>query len=294
MKAGRYATGCPALAESYRADPHPGVLFTLAECEARWGKLATAVAHYEDFLRLAAAMPPSQRQKARADLAQEQITALREQVPTLTVTLPPSAPQGTIVRKDGLDLGRSGLGVPLPTDPGEHVITTRAPGGSEHQQSVTLERGEHAKLEVAVEPAATEMKPREEGKGPPDGPGTQPKGGDAQGTSPLRTIGMVVGGVGLAAAAVGIGTGIVAWRSKASIASNCVETVCNPDGVDAADRGKAFALASTIGFVVGGVGIATGAVLLLASPRAPPRQSAAVPIVAVGRHGTYAALRASF
>ncbi|WP_437943129.1 hypothetical protein WMF27_27655 [Sorangium sp. So ce281] len=50
MQAGRYETGCKVLAESERIDPQPGTPFTLAACEAQWGRIATAVAHFKDYL----------------------------------------------------------------------------------------------------------------------------------------------------------------------------------------------------------------------------------------------------
>src|ERR1700733_1971568 len=52
MTAGKYDTGCPAIGESYRLDPRPGTLFTVAECESKWGHYATASARYDDYLSL--------------------------------------------------------------------------------------------------------------------------------------------------------------------------------------------------------------------------------------------------
>jgi hypothetical protein len=61
MKAGDYAVACPMLAESHRLDPLPGVLFTLAECEALWGKFASALEHYTSFTRSLTAMDSARR-----------------------------------------------------------------------------------------------------------------------------------------------------------------------------------------------------------------------------------------
>ena len=58
MLAGRYETGCPSLAESHRLEPRPGTLFTVAECFAKWGKVATAFRYYEQYLSVFAQMPP--------------------------------------------------------------------------------------------------------------------------------------------------------------------------------------------------------------------------------------------
>ena len=65
MLAGRYDTGCPELAESYRLDPAPGTLFTLAECERKGGNIATALARYDDYLQLFNRMSPDEQAHQR-------------------------------------------------------------------------------------------------------------------------------------------------------------------------------------------------------------------------------------
>src|SRR5260221_14760041 len=63
MEAGKFDSGCPALQESYRLDPRPGTLFTLAECFAKGGKTASAVARYEDYLNVFSRMTPEEQGK---------------------------------------------------------------------------------------------------------------------------------------------------------------------------------------------------------------------------------------
>jgi hypothetical protein len=70
MQSGNYDKGCPALAESHRLDPRLGTLFTLAECEAQWGKTGSAVAHYRDQPRCPRARSdPGARQALRSSRA---------------------------------------------------------------------------------------------------------------------------------------------------------------------------------------------------------------------------------
>ena len=158
MRAGHHATGCPALAESYRLDPKAGALFTLAECEAQWGRVASAVAHYDEFAKKAAAMPPAQReaQRAREKVAQSQLELLRPRIPQLTVTLPPGAPDGAVVKKDGVVVAAPSLGVALPVDPGEHVFALETPDGGRTESRVVLAASEHKEvvLELPKAPAA--------------------------------------------------------------------------------------------------------------------------------------------
>src|ERR1700722_6618667 len=89
MLAGRYATGCPAISASYEVAPLPGTLFTLAECENRWSKLASALAHYNAYLMFVDRMTPGERaqQAERQALAIRQRNALTQAVPKLTIEL---------------------------------------------------------------------------------------------------------------------------------------------------------------------------------------------------------------
>jgi hypothetical protein len=61
LDAGHLDSACPLLGESFRIDSQPGTLFTLAECEAQEEKLASAIAHYGDYLQMFSRMPPDQR-----------------------------------------------------------------------------------------------------------------------------------------------------------------------------------------------------------------------------------------
>src|SRR5579862_9466128 len=66
MEAGRFDLGCPAVEESYKLDPRPGTLFTLAECEASRGRIRSAVKRYDDYLAFWAALPPDKKRKQEA------------------------------------------------------------------------------------------------------------------------------------------------------------------------------------------------------------------------------------
>src|SRR5256885_723480 len=90
MEAGRYETGCPALAESQRIEPRPGTLFTLATCEDRRGRVATATALYGDYLAMVERLPEARRlqHRDRAQLARAAREKLVTDVPELTLAPP--------------------------------------------------------------------------------------------------------------------------------------------------------------------------------------------------------------
>ncbi|MGK3959900.1 hypothetical protein WMF38_43485 [Sorangium sp. So ce118] len=261
MEAGHYDTGCPAIAESLRLDPLPGTLFTLAECEAKLGKVATAVARYEDYLKFFARLSPEQQQRqfGREAVAAAKKAELRPRVPLLTIVVKPPVPAGTEIMLDDVELAQPSLGIPLPVDPGEHILTTQAPGGAVTKSRVTLSLDEKRTVELMVELPA----PKSETASTPAPPDPAPEGG----TSMWRVAAYTTGGVGLAAIAVGAVTGALVFSEKTVIEANCIDTACNKTGKDAADRGAALGLASTIGFGIGAAALGTGAALLVLQPR---------------------------
>jgi hypothetical protein len=272
MKAGRYETGCPALAESVRLDRRAGALFTLAECEAKWGKLARAVADYDDFLAWVARMSPADQsqQSERQSLAQKQRERLGELVPHVTLELPPDAPSGVSVELDGVALNRPAIGIALPVDPGAHHVVVRTDAGHRSERTFEIKQGESQRVSLALpqeQEAAPATPPAASGAAPPpprraERPiSTEPAAGS--GTS---TWTYVAFGVGAAGIAVGGVTGALALGQKSTVDANCEAHVCNHDGKVAADRLQSYATVSTIGFGVGLVGLAVGTGLLLSGP----------------------------
>jgi hypothetical protein len=152
LEAGRFETACPAIEESYKLDPRPGTLFTLAECEAKRGRVATALRRYEDYLALYETLSADKRAKQgdREQVARAQKLALGAQVPELILALPPDAPQDTQVTIDGVGVERSELGVRIRVDPGDHVVNARAPGGPFSTARITLQVGEKKGIALVV------------------------------------------------------------------------------------------------------------------------------------------------
>ena len=286
MEGGRYASGCPALAESYRLDPRPGVLFTLAECENKWGKIASALTHYEAYIDVFARMRDDEKahQRGRDKVALAQRDGLRGQVPELSIALPPSAPPGTTVSRDGLPLGGPSLGVAVTVDPGEHVVVARTPDGASHETRVTVARAEHRTLVVDLT-APPRPPPSTRSSSPT--PATAPPPASSSST---RTWALVAGGVGLAGLAVGAIGGAMVLGDKSTIDASCnPDRTCNPAGLSAASRASTLGVMSDVGFAVGGVGLATSVLLYLVSP-----SRVVQPVAAAEPHGAFVGLRAAW
>jgi hypothetical protein len=260
MRDGGFDSACPKLAESYALDPSPGVLFTLAECEAAWGKVATAVEHYQSFLSELTSMKQARRDKfeERRRLALEKLGVLIPLSPELVVDLPASIPAGFVLKRNGAVVGPSEYGVSKKVDPGDYVLTAELEGKLVWERRIKLAKRDRARIEV-----------------PPPGSSAPPRAGSAPSSPPrddgsaAGTWGYVVGGVGVLGLTTGIVTGFIALSQKGVIDDNCPDLVCNAEGRSAVTTGQTSALVSTIGFSVGLAGAAGATILfLVARPEA--------------------------
>jgi hypothetical protein len=264
-----------------------GTLFTLAECEAKGGMIASAVAHYDEYLRLYARLPPAQKatQGAREKVSTSQKAALSPHVPHVTLVLH-DAPAGTTVKWDDMVFNLPALGVPIPVNPGEHVVTTQVPGATPIVTRVKIEKDERKQVDLKVGP---QERPREtplpsnaaQSAAGPAAPPPPPEDADAGASSSSRKTLMYgaagLGGVGLV---VGSITGALVLGKKSTIEDNCAGTRCNPQGTDAAESAQTLGLISTVGFGVGIAGLATAAVLFFTEPKSPAAARTWTPVVA--------------
>jgi hypothetical protein len=279
MEAHDYGAGCPALRESYRLEPRPGTLFTLAECEAKWGKAADALQHYRAFLDTVAQMSQSElpRQEARVRIAETQAAALERDVPQLTIDFSAPAPSGTRVTLDGNVVPP---GVMLRLDVGSHTLVFQAPGKGATTTNVTLGTGERRRLEL--DPPGTAPKPSPP---PPASEGALPSAPLDHHASPLPWI---VGGVGVAGILVGGISGGLVLAKKAVVDEHCKGTACDAEGQRAVESGRTLGWVSTIALGIGVVGVATSIVLFATQSSSAFVKAARVLVVGTASASTFA------
>jgi hypothetical protein len=295
MTEGRLGEGCPMLEESYRLRPAPGTLFTLAECEAKRGKLARAVGHYKEYLRQFEAMTPAQKagQKGRELIAQSQQNVLKPRVPTLVVELDSLLPPASAVWLDERLLEPLEIGASLPVDPGEHTLLLEVPGRAEVKQSILIAVGEAKTVTLGrSRPAPAKAAPGAVGSRH-DIRKIREESAEGAGKSSA----LLVGGALVSLAAVGTGVGL--WIAGAAqhddadkMAAQIPDTSCENGGSaantqrckdlkDANTNGDLLKNIGTGAFVVGGaVALGTVVFALLPTPRRETRQGIRVnPIV---------------
>jgi hypothetical protein len=252
MRAGKYDVACPQLAESYRIDPSPGALFTLAECEAGWHQLASALTDYQRFVSALTAMPAERRQtfEERRLIAAGQIAVLNVSAPEVIIDVAPHHEPNLVVKFQGVVVPQASYGVGRRVDPGSYSVVAELDGQTVWQRDISVEADSRATIHVQPTPSRA------------------PAPIAAQVADPGRRTWLYVsGGVAIAGVTTGLVAGALAYGHKSSIDSNCPNLECNASGRSAVNVARAEARVSTVAFTLGVAAAAATVVLLTLSPR---------------------------
>ena len=283
----RWAEACPKLAESERLAPSGGTLLNLADCYEHTGQTASAWVAWKDVASRANAAGKADVEKRALGRA----AALEPMLAKLTIAVDVGSDvAGLEVKRDGVAVGHAEFGTPIPVDPGAHVIEATAPKKKAFVAKVEIApRQTDARVSLVLEDEPQAVAPPPTGPAPVQGaPPVQelPPGGS--GGSPLKTVGLVTGAVGV----VGLGAGAVfgfiakSKNDQALQPQNCrTPTLCTPAGLSLTDDAKRAATLSTVSFIAGGVLVAGGLTLWLTAP-SPERTGVRVtPVVAASYGG---------
>ncbi|MBI5537413.1 MAG: hypothetical protein HY898_32115 [Deltaproteobacteria bacterium] len=309
----KYSEACPKFEESQRLDPGIGTQFNLADCYEQVGRTATAWSMFLDV----ASQAKLAGQKDREKMARERANALESKLSKLSVQVSGET-SGMEVKRDGSVIGKVLWGTPVPVDPGVHTIEAIAPGKKKWATTVqvapgagetkvtvpALEAEGSAPPPVASVPApaassapavvppppppTATSKPTATAPPPPPPPPAATSEGKPGSTQ--RTVGLVVGGVGL----VGLGVaGIFTLGAKGKL--NDAKEFCSTNtecfdqrGVDLRKDAVNQANFATLIGGVGALALVGGAVLYLTAPSGTPAQTTArssAPTLAVGPTG---------
>lgn len=279
MDKGDAKTACDRFEESYRLEAQPGTALNLANCREQLGQVASAWQRFQEAAQRLPADDP------RLAIAKQRAEALAAKVPKLRLTLPEDA-RGWIVRRDGAELGAASLNLPLPVDPGEHLIEVTSAGRLPWTQSVNLSLGEQREVML------------EQGEPAPNA-SSRDAGASADSASISRsTWGWVLGGVGVAGVATSLVTGGMVMSKSATVDRECVDKRCSQAGLDAAESGRALSTVSTIAAAAGALSLGFG-IYFLVSDDGPAARAGVTPsrtqLGLVSRPGGMAlTLRSSF
>jgi hypothetical protein len=262
----QWAAACPKFEASYRLDKQLGTLMNLADCEEHTGRIATAWAHWGEAVELA-----EKAGDKRAAFASGRRAPLTKRLPMIQVDVAASATPtpALAVYRDAVKVDPAAYGVPLPSDPGDHVISVRRGAEVLSKKSVTAVEGQTIPVPldlVAIEKAAP----------PPAAPVTV--------VAPLgnqKVIGFAVIGVGGATLVAAAVLEILALTNKsaANAPDACFNGFCTSAGISSVEQARTFANAGQWVGIGGLVVAAVGVTLVTTAPKlvvAPPAADAPV------------------
>jgi len=196
------------------------------------------------------------------EAAATEAEALSKRVPTLTLVVS-GAPETTPLRVtlDGVAVKPETVRLPRKVDPGSHTLTVSASGLAPATAHVTVAEGEERRVEVSLRPSSG-------GTGP--GPAHS-----ATGTGSPAVLALVAGGVGVVGLVVGVSAGVAGSSKHSTLSGECdnASGTCPPSAASDLDAFRSLRTVSTVGYVVGALGVVAGGVLFFAMPT--PKESAA-------------------
>lgn len=254
-----YQEACAAFELSFKEDPAIGTQLNTARCYQEWGKSATALAAFQEALRLA-----REAKDDRLEQITELVAEADREAPVVVISLPAGRlpPEGLTITLDGAELPRGQLGKPLRLDPGSHEVVLHGAGAEPQTLTVTATAKKHSELELPLdglestkeEPAATPAPTVDA----PD-PGRK-----------RRLAGLITGGVGV------VGLGVATYLAldarsdyNSAFDAHCMDNnQCDDLGLAATRDARSQANWAT---AVGGVALATvaaGVYLYVTAPKA--------------------------
>lgn len=261
---GKFAEACPKLDASNKAEWAPGTTINLADCYEQIGRLASAWALYlecEPHFRNRS--PPDRR----ADIAKQRADNLYPKLSRINISVAPEVKvTGFVIRRDGEPVDASQWGTGLPVDPGKHVVEASAPGKKVWRWEADVGAGGTT---VSVAVPALEVDPAAAQTGPVGGDGAM---------STQKKIALAAGAAGVVGVALGGVFGGLTLGAVGDADESCVKVggvfQCDAAGADLRRQAGAFSTVSTVGFIAGGVLVASGVVLWFTAPStAAPKPS---------------------
>lgn len=270
--AGNCAEAIDKLARAEKLFHAPTTLERLGECQVQVGKIVDGSENLNKVAR--ETLPPNApsafvfaQERARKILAEAKPKIAKLKI---AVAAPPDAQMS--VKVDGEHVPVANLNTNRPIDPGEHVVEVSAPGYKTASGKVTLPEGgsDSIALTLEIDPNAPKVV-----ASPTPATTTEPKGDKAT-TSEGSSRVPAYAALGLGVVGIGVGTvfGILASGKKSDLETACPNSVCPPGEQDTIDSGKTLGTVSTVGFIVGAVGLVAGTYLFLTSG---PKSRAAAP-----------------
>ena len=277
---GRWADTIDRMSRAESLVHSPTHLLYIARSHEKLGQLVRAQEVYLQVAREQLTPDAPQAFRDAQTQARDAVAALRPRIPYVSVVVQGAGAQQVVVTMDGVRVPEALVGVPRPVDPGQHRFAAQTPESRATDTMVTIEEGARETVVLTLRENAPAAAPAPTQPAPPPveqpapaqqqqpAPPVADAGPQEEGTNWMRIgsyIGFGVAGVGLIAGTIFI----VSANGNESDADD----ICNLPGGECPDTRRAEVeqldddaasnrSLATVSFIVGGVGLAAGGVLL--------------------------------
>jgi hypothetical protein len=269
FKAGKMADALPVFREVADGSGSPNARLYVGHCLQQLGRYVEAHRAFTAVVKQTTQRGDTKYETTR-EAALAQLGLLEPRVAKVVVSMV-EVPHGLAVTLDGTPLEEKDFGSSIVVEPGMHKIEGSAPEMAPVRRDISVEAGESKttiltfkKLETAAAPVAESPAKVEVSTTP----------------FPLRTVGFVAGGVGVAGLTVFTVAGLMAKSTFNRMSDVCGSAGCSdPAQLDEIEKGRSQQTLANVGLVVGLVGLSAGAALVILGGKnqsAPPAATVAV------------------
>lgn len=255
----------------------PTLTLGLARTQTKLGKLVLAQESYKKIIREQGDVGNlSPAFKDALESAKSEVPAVSAKIASVVIHVQgATSPTVTI---DGQPVSAAGLGLKRPVDPGSHVVRAEAQGFTPAETTFQVAESGAAEANLKLEKisGAAAVTTTEAGDKTPS---PTPQQGKKD-----RTLAYVAFGVGGAGLVFGGITGVLAMGKHSDLESACNGSKCPSSLSGDVDSYSTMGTLSTVGFIVGAVGVAAGAVLWFTAPTKEGPTTARATSTAVSWH----------
>jgi hypothetical protein len=252
---------------AYSLVPAPTIALYEGRSLAKLGRLVQAQEAYLRAVRTPISADSPEPFRKAVHEAESEETALEPRIPKVTLVVAGPGAEGPelSVSVDGEPTKAELLGVEMPINPGPHVILAAAKGGEQARVAFSINEREVKSVDVKVPAAKLDAPPKVVVTRPPAPPPDKPVASRSTWQKPAA---FAAGGLGIAGLATGIITGSMAASRYSDAKSECPNRRCveGSAGQDKLDSFRSLRTVSTIGYIVGGVGLAASVTLFVLAP----------------------------
>jgi hypothetical protein len=256
FKAGKMADALPVFREVADGSGSPNARLYVGHCLQQLGKYVEAHRAFTAVVKQTTQRGDTKYETTR-EAALAQLGLLEPRVAKVVVSLV-DIPNGLAVTLDGTALEEKDLGSPIVVEPGMHKVGGTAPEMAPVTRDITVDAGESKTTILTFKKLETAPAPE---------PASQIEASPSK-PLPLRTVGFVAGGVGVAGMAVFTVAGLMAKSTFNRMSDVCGSAGCSDPGqLSEIDKGRSQQTLANVGLAVGLVGLSAGAALVILGGR---------------------------